>query len=475
MVKVALINPPVPDQKNWVREGRCQQLDIWGAPFPPLTLALISRELVNQGNETILIDAGPEKKNLAAVLKQIGEFSPSLIVLTLSTPTIETDLNWFVSELKKAHPGILVAGVGIHVSALPKETLSNYPQLDFVVVGEPEKTIGELVARKMKDLSLVASLGYRDAEGGVRLNETRPFMAEIDSLGLPDWAKIDFRNYQMPIVNKPFSLVHFARGCPYRCNYCTAHTYNGRSFRVRSVGSLIEELEYNMSLGVHDFLFWTEMLTFDADYLNELLDTIIAKGLHEKIRWVCNSRVDTVRPELLKKMKMAGCWQIAFGFEFGSDEFLKIANKGGKASVALAREAAQMAHEAGLVVDGHFMLGYPGETESHMQKTIDLALSLPLTFSHFYAVVPYPGAEIYDNWASKNNQVKWRDFDQRIPLIESKQLSPQTVMAYKKKAYRKFYLRPVVAARIMKIPRRMTEYFNVARSSTQAFRALIVR
>lgn len=480
--RVALINPPVPNNRNWVREGRCQQLDIWGAPFPPFTLAMVSRRLVDLDCETIIIDAGPEGKTKEQVFEQLKNFSPDYIAMTISTPTVDTDLGWFLKDLKPLFPDTVIAGIGIHVSTLSRETLDQYSELNCVVIGEPELAIGELFSQEKSQINYQPVLGivYRGQDGKIIANEKREFTEDLDGLGIPDWQKINFKNYIMPIKGEPFSLVHFARGCPHRCSYCTAHTFNGRGFRKRSVESLMKELEFNLSLGVRDFLFWTELMTADAKYLNSVLDEIIKRGLHTKIRWVCNSRVDTVTPEILRKMKQAGCWQIAFGFDFGTDKLLKQTQKGGRASVEQGKLAAKMAADAGLTVDGHFMLGYPGENEEDMQQTIKFALSTPLTFSHFYSVVPYPGSQLYNDWLEMKKQQgsatdvpKWNEFDQRTALVNAPGLQNDTIMQYKKTAYRKFYFRPQVAMRIFKIPKSVDEFVNLCMASLHTLRALV--
>jgi anaerobic magnesium-protoporphyrin IX monomethyl ester cyclase len=492
MNKIALINPPDPEDRTWVREGRCQQIDIWGAPFPPFTLALLSRRLTENNSETIIIDAGPEKKSLSDVLMQCRRFEPSALVLTTSTPTIDADLSWFLTAIKAEFPKIIVVAVGVHVTALPKETLELYPLLDFIILGEPETIAAELFNLdhfSEENLAKTPGIAFRSANGDVKVNPAQDFVDDLDALGLPDWEKINFENYIMPIIGKPFSMIHFARGCPHRCTFCTAHVYNGRGFRKRSIPSLIKEIEFNISLGVNDFLFWTELMTADSKYLNSFLDALIETGLHKKIRWVCNSRTDTVNQEMLHKMKKAGCWQVAFGFDFGSDRMLKQTLKGGRATVEQSRLAAKWAHKAGLVVDGHFMIGYPGETESEILKTIDLALSTPLTFSHFYSVVPYPGTQLYKEWSEKNkilasatngtpngslNGSSWSQFDQQEPLTESVELSKQRLLELKKAAYRRFYFRPVMFHRILRIPSGVQEFMNLFRISWQTAKTLIL-
>jgi len=468
MYRIALINPPAPDDKVWVREGRCQQWDIWGAPFPPLSLALVSRQLIADGFQTLILDCGPERKDLAATLADCRQFAPDLIILATTSPTLHTDLHWFAGKLREARPGAAIAALGSHVSALPVETLERYAHLDFAVIGEPEITSLEL-ARKMRakapDLSGVLGISFRGGSGKIAVNETRPPVADLDLLGLPDWSHTDFSKYRIPIRDRPFSLVCFSRGCAFQCRFCAARTYYGRGVRKRSVAKIIEEIRYNLSLGVRDLLFWTEMLTNDRAFLHRFLDELIAQKLHREIRWVCNSRVDTLDYELAAKMKKAGCWQIAFGFEFGSDETLARAKKGGQATIEQGRRAALLARKAGIEIDGHFILGFPGEKESDLRETIDFACSLPLTFAHFYAAVPFPGAPLYQE-ALQHGWIRdpsWESMNQDFSALDTPELRAAVVNKHISLAYRRFYRRPVIWLRMLRIPSGIREYLNLCR------------
>jgi anaerobic magnesium-protoporphyrin IX monomethyl ester cyclase len=473
--KILLINPPVPDNKIWVREGRCQQWDIWGAPFPPFSLAMISRQLVKRGFETKIIDSGPERKDIQAVLSEAGDFHPLMVFLATTSPTIHTDLDWFAPQLKEILPAAPVAAIGIHVSALPEKVLARYPSVDFLILGEPEISSVDLVTSfcTEKDMDMVNGIAFR-SQNSIRITPPRGFADDIDLLDFPDWEKINFENYRLPILQKPFSLISFSRGCPFQCMYCATHAYNGRKLRKRSIGSLIREIRFNLSRGVSDFLFWTELMTADNRYLNEFLDALMAEKLDQEIRWVCNSRVDGADLPTMKKMKQTGCWQIAFGFEFGSDDILRLAKKGGAASIRQGRKAAQITADAGIAVDGHFIMGYPGETPETLQATIDYACSLPLTFAHFYAVTPFPGSPLYteavDNgWFPES---AWDKLTQDAASIKTPSLTPFVVNQYIRKAYQQFYRNPKVILRILSIPHSVREYLEVFRLGFQFLRQL---
>jgi len=477
--RVLLINPPVADNKVWVREGRCQQWDIWGAPFPPFSLAMISRQLTNAGRTTRIIDAGPQHKTLDDVLNEAKKYDPYLVILATTTPTLYSDLSWFTPALKRTLPSIFIAGIGIHVSAYPQETLERFNFLDGVIIGEPELTVSDLSSELYlgHGLDNVSGLGFRSIDGEIRINPRRKFAPEIDLFGFPEWEKISVTDYMLPIFNRPFLLIGFSRGCPHKCRFCAAHVYNGRLLRRRSVPAIIQEIKRNLQLGVFDFLFWNEHMTIDRSYLMAFLDALIADNLHTKIKWVCNSRVDSVDQEMLNRMHEAGCWQIAYGFEFGNDETLRLANKGGRASIQQGRIAAEMADKAGIFVDGHFMMGYPGETVKSLNDTIAFACSLPLTFAHFYATVPFPGSELYEEALEKGwiCEDALGSLTQDLSAIKTEALSPEDVNDHIKRAYIRFYGNPVQWLKILSIAKSMKDALGVISTSIKFITSMIRR
>jgi len=470
-MKVLLINPPMPEKENWVREGRCQQLDIWGAPFPPLSLAYIAGQ-IKDIVDTLIIDSGPAHLDLKWVLEKIKKYNPDLIILSVSTPTINSDLGWFLDKINAWKPDLKTAAIGIHVTALPQNTLKKFRSLDFVISREPELTARELVlALKNKRVSFkdIQGLVFRQ-NGKIIINSPRPFLKNLDRLELPFWSGVNFQNYRMPIFSKSFTLINFARGCPFGCKFCNAHTYYGKRTRKRSPEKIIKEINYYINnFGVKDFLFWTESITIDIDYLRSFLNLLRKEKLNKKIKWVCNSRVDVLDLNIFREMRKAGCWQIAFGFEFGSNKILKLAQKGGRATVIQGKRAAEAAVKAGLVVDGHFILGYPGEKEEDLQKTIKFACELPLTFAHFYVVTPFPGSVLFQEALDQKwlNNFDWQDIGQNKAILRTEFLAPETIEKYISRAYKKFYLRPAIFYRMIKIPNTPREFFVLLKIGVQ--------
>ena len=197
----------------------------------------------------------------------------------------------------------------------------------------------------------------------------------------------------MPFSGNRFLLVGTARGCPYGCTYCTNKVYYGAKVRMRSAKRIVDEMEWaGKEFGIYDFLFWSESFTNGQENAIETAREIIRRGL--KVAWVCNSRVDTVSPELLKTIKEAGCFMIGFGIECGNQQVLDSVKKGTTLQDAI--EAVRMAHDAGLEVTGHCVLGLPGETEETMKQTLDFAKFLKIDYAQFYCAVAFPGSKLYD-------------------------------------------------------------------------------
>jgi radical SAM superfamily enzyme YgiQ (UPF0313 family) len=152
--------------------------------------------------------------------------------------------------------------------------------------------------------------------------------------------------------------------------------------------------------------------------------------------------VDNVDPALLQLMARAGCWLIGYGIESGCQEVLDRANK--KIDVATIKSAINMAHNAGITVVGHVIIGLPGDTEETIMRTIDFVTGSGLDFAQFYCAVPFPGSKLYDeavgnNWLNSND---WSRFEQNQSVLSYPGLSSERIEMLRRLAIRRFYLKP---------------------------------
>jgi radical SAM superfamily enzyme YgiQ (UPF0313 family) len=265
---------------------------------------------------------------------------------------------------------------------------------------------------------------------------------DLDELPDPAWHLLELDAYRLPLKGDRFLMVTPHRGCPYPCSYCTAQTYYGSRLRRRSVGRVVEEITLAQSkLGINEFFFWSDTFTLDRRYVMSLCEALEPLD----ISWASNSRVDTIDAVLAEAMRGAGCWMISFGIESGDQAVLDAAGK--RAKVGQAEEAVRLSKRVGIKVAGHFVLGLPGETRESLEKTLGLARRLPVDFIQFYCAVPFPGSRLYDE-ARDKGWLKSDDFSryrQDLSVLSFPSLTPDEVMLYRQKAYRRFYFKPRVA------------------------------
>jgi radical SAM superfamily enzyme YgiQ (UPF0313 family) len=447
-MRAHLINPPAARGVDIVREGRCmQRAGAWTAVWAPISLATIAAVLEKEGVECRLDDCIIEGIGADTLLERARSFRPDVFVVNTATPSIVSDLG-LADDLKKEFPGSFIIAIGIHVTALPEESLRMATGLDAVVRGEPELTVREVVMalREGGTVAGLSGLSTRDNERICHGPDREP--ADLDALPIPAWHLVRTGLYRLPFSNRPFLLIGTSRGCPFNCMFCADPTYYGRKLRTRSPARIVEELRtVRDKYGIKDFLFWSESFTLRRDWTVSVLEEIIAADLG--IRFVVNSRADHVDPELLALLEKAGCWMIGFGLESGVRKTLDLMNK--KLKVEDNVNAVTWSSRAGLRVTAHMVLGYPGETEAEVNETIEFARSLPLDFAQFYCAVPFPGSALFKMAKEKGwlDDEPWERFEQNFCVLSTPELSSEKVMELRRQAYRKFYGRPSLVWKVL--------------------------
>ncbi len=442
-MKVLLLNPPVKDDRRFIREGRCtQEQGVWATLWLPLSLANIGAVLEKNGHEVRLVDCPAEGIAWGLLEDLVNSSRPEAVIWSTGTPSIQDDLE-VASIVKKCNSKIFTGVFGTHVTVLDRQCMDAFPDVDCIIRNEPEITAGELINSLAagRNPEGIEGLTFRNSAGDIIVNSPRPFIQDLDVLPFPAWHLVNLDRYRLPLQGRRFLMVAPLRGCPFNCSFCTCQTYYGKRLRKRSVKNVIEEIIYDSErFKINDFFIWAETFVVDKEYVASLCRAIIEKGL--SISWTSNSRVDTVDPDLLWLMARAGCWMISFGIESGNQRILDGVGKG--TNLKQAREAVRSAREAGIKTVGHFILGLPGETKESMEETIKYACSLGLDLAQFYCAVPFPGSRLYDHaleegWITSND---YSSFKQDYALMRLPTVTPEEVSKYRDLAYRKFYFNP---------------------------------
>ena len=474
-VDVLLVNPPSPDGAIWIRcqhrvGRRSRENMIW----PQVALAQLAALLVPDYTVEI-IDAIPSRMTWAEFEALLAAKRPRYYVTHVTAPSLTNDLR---GAFLARSLGARTIALGTHVTPLTQATMEAYPCLDYVLRGEPELTLRELLdtletqsarprdgtpelAACLQTLytttdpdwrpaweltpdsprASVKGLAWRDC-GQIRINADRPFIRNLDDLPLPLHYLLPWQLYRAPGIKGPYSFIVPSRGCPGGCTFCIKHVSYNHTVRLRSPENVIAELKLLWQLGLRNVHLYTDCFTVNREQVVGICEGMIREGL--AFRWTCNSRVDYVDPELLTLMKRAGCWLISWGIESASDDILRHVHKG--TDQTKIERALRWSHEAGIWNWGFFILGLPGETEETIQQTIALAKKLPLELALFHIAAPYPGTPFFfevvrNGWFRAGTRWEEVDMDEST-VLDYPGLPAERIEYWARRAFREWALRP---------------------------------
>lgn len=316
-----------------------------------------------------------------------------------------------MAGLLKEYCDLLVAG-GPLPTIFPEDYLKAF---DIVCIGEGEETMLELAETYLRGGKLS---GIRGICIGTRLESNgenksmmirtpaRPPIHDLDAIPFPARDLFDNESYEQ-YYQKRFgrreTSVITTRGCPFDCDFCSRPIFSNQ-FRARSAKNVVDELEQISEFGYDSVWFSDDCFTLIPSRVLETCQQIENRGL--ALKWECLSRVDVFNLEMAKEMKAAGCERVFFGIESGDDGILRQMNK--RIDVDQARKAVEAAAKAELKSAGFFIVGYPGENDSTILRTIKFATKLPLDYVSFSLPYPIPGTGLYDKVKNKLRKQEWR-------------------------------------------------------------------
>jgi anaerobic magnesium-protoporphyrin IX monomethyl ester cyclase len=380
---------------------------------PSLGLLHLAAEIRMHGYRPSIIESDIFSLSVDDVAEQVLREKPKYVGITLFTVGVWNAAK-ISRKIKAVSPETTIIVGGPHISSMAGETMTRFRDFDIAVVGEGEEILVRLLNNLDSDGSLesVPGIVYMDGDK-VRTNPTLPINRDLDHLPMPAWDLLpNFPKaypaavYDFPRL--PVATIAASRGCPFHCKFCDTSTFGAqvRAYSPERVFELMQHLQADY--GVRHILFVDDLFLASKPRTRKLCELIIASGT--KITWSCTARVDTVKPDILSLMKQAGCWEISFGLESGSNEILKSMDKA--ADIARSEQAINWTAAAGIRTKGLFILGYPGETKQTIQITKDFIRRLPIQIMNLTKFTPYPGSPIYrelygtnirdDHWRKMN-------------------------------------------------------------------------
>ncbi len=379
--------------------------------FPVLSVASLAAVARKEGHEVKLLDLSWRNYRVEDIEEEVSSYRPDIVGFSVLSPTMNQVRDMSVA-LKKISQNIICLAGGSHVSALPTESILE-SHLDAVVCGEGELTFAELInGRNFHDIK---GLAFRNGDG-VTVNERRPAIENLDELPMPAWDIFDLELYakktsRLFAKKTPFVSAEFSRGCVFKCDFCASKLTMSFGYRKKSPKRCAEEVAYMKSLGIREFMLADDIFTSDIKWAGDVCDELVRQN--NKVSWSCTNgiRVESSPIELFQKMKQAGCYRVAFGFEAGNTEVLKNFGKGGSASLEKGVDAVKHARIAKLETIGFFQVGLSSDDKSTIYETVAFARKLPLDMMKFGVTIAFPGTKMFDDY-KRMNLIRSYNWDQ---------------------------------------------------------------
>lgn len=388
-----------------------------------------------------LLDMSLSNDYREQLISILNKYDFDFVGITSYTNTINS-ANIIAGIIKKFSEAKIVIG-GVHASALPEETLEIFKNFDYLVFGEGEETLAELVLQEA--VSDIKGLVWRD-RGRIIKNPMRQPLQDLDKLPFPARHLLDFNQYAPSLSNYrrlPSTGILSSRGCPFQCTFCSrAGTRLLKQTIFRSLDNVIKEIEFCIEkYKIYDFRFYDDIFVIPKDRLMKFCQELITKKI--KITWSCYSRVDTIDEEMLWMMRVSGCYHIKYGVDFGTEKWLIKTKKG--TTLEQAKKAINDTKKIGILAKIDLIIGMPGESINEVKKAIDFAKELNATYTTFNIFVPFPGSEIFnelkDNGKLYRGNYENYSCDKKRKLV-SDQLDFVTLEKLVREGYREIYLNP---------------------------------
>jgi len=460
---VFLVNPPASAAQ---RRGPTREI-IRNLFFnsPPLGLAYIAAVLEREGVAVQLMDAGVEGLDPGEAADRVIAARPAIVGIG-STSNFFGNALAMARQVRAALPSAFIVLGGPHGSSRTDEVMG-FDVFDAVVVGEGEQTTVELVAGVLggSDLAGIRGIVYRDGDRLVR-TPPRPLLKDLDELPLPARALLPLHKYVPQPNDGPFLPKHAmisSRGCPYRCTFCDHGTF-GVSYRSFSPERIVDEMEeLTGRYGARDIAFVDSLFMVSRERVKRIIDAMRRRRVD--VHWTCTIRANIADRSIMQEMKDAGCWRVRFGIESGSERVRDVIRKEVRTEDIFS--SVQAADDLGLHPKAFFMIGHPTETRESVLESMDLALSLPLTDITVQINTPLPGSE---QWKTARDfgqysSPDWGRYSFWEPIYIPDGMTARELDELYRLFYRRFYFRPVVAWRHMRMLKNWSDVMRFARAA----------
>lgn len=387
-------------------------------PYAPLGTLYAAAYLRERGHSPALFDAmlaestrewksalARHRPRIAAIYEDSFNYLSKMCLLRMREAALE-----MIDHARAAGVPVLVSGSD--ATDHPEPYL--HRGAAAVILGEGEVTLGDLVDRLSAGAPIqdVAGIAYLDGDGLVRRTTARPFIKSLDDLPFPAWDLVDTDRYRRIWLDRHgyYSMnLATTRGCPYHCNWCAKPMY-GQRYATRSAKNVVEEMTWLTRRFSPDHLWIVDdVFGLKPGWVEEFAALVNQNGVRVPFR--CLMRADQVTEQVAAALASAGCRMLWMGAESGSQKVLDAMEKGLR--VEDIKTASRLLKARGISVGVFLQFGYPGETWSDIEATMQLAREIEPADIGISVSYPLPGTRFYDrvredlgakqNWVDSND------------------------------------------------------------------------
>lgn len=406
--KILLVNPACLDSRISEEDAR----------IVPIGLYYIGALLMENGFKVSIINLADTGDDPVEVFKTIvTSQQPDIIGFSVINPN-----RWNAMECaraaRKIRPDITIVFGGPAPTFLADHLFTACPDIDFIVTGEGEITFLELAEalenRCDASFEQINGLVFKQNDTFFRTLPRDP-IAEPDTLVHP---------------SKYFAYQHLSlsRGCPGKCTFCGSPKFWGnQDLRFHSPEWFADEIQALVEKGIRHFYISDDTFTMDKQRVIEFCTLIFKRNL--AITWNAISRVDYIDGDILLAMRKAGCIQLSFGVESGSEKIRKFLGKPIEQDKIIT--AFSLTASYGILPRAYFIYGSPGETDQTIQESLELLNAIKPLSAIFYMLVVFPGTHLYqsavqkglvsdDLWYQKIEDLPWFEMDEQLDFTKVK-------------------------------------------------------
>lgn len=377
--------------------------------WTPYEIGIMAAMQVNAGHEVRVIDANACGLTNNTVIEQVKANAPDILLLASQPadrwqnpfPTIAGQVDFCQNLRSSGFEGKIIS-FGPHPTLLPDHYLQSIPECDYIVRGEPEVTVDELVRCLAQGNPPESVEGISEIIDGIPKHHGSPQrIGDLNDLPLPAYDLLPMERYQHHFYSQVadpahrFAYIETNRGCPFACSFCNLALYGKklRRFRIDRVLAEIDVLVQNYGV---NYIFFGD-LTFG---IHKKDTKLLLQGLIERnypLTWSCQTRVDICTPEMVELMKKAGCRRIEAGVESADPSLIEDVKR---VQIKKLYAFVEMLKVVGIKLEPGHLIGLPGQKKKHVNVSARILRKAGVRFKISGVTLAYPGTPDY--LASKN-------------------------------------------------------------------------